>query len=202
MNYEQYIQDDLDRTVRRITDKFSGTDDWSEVDLAAACHLYVGTNVEYEKRDKNPRRAFRSPREVLDDHAGNCQEQTILLVSLFNSVPTTEVRIVWPRMENEVIYMLPEIKFFTNRTGYMGLYNFYKKAEFFSGSATSFSQDNFGTEEEEKAYYIADPSSGDYIGDNSWMVENGFIATDNDSSNKWEYVDEPVFKKIKSSWMD
>ena len=205
MDYQQYIRDDMARTVEQIRKGFTGIDDWKDVDLTAACHLYVKNNVDYEVRGRNPRRPFRPAHEVLEDQAGNCQEQTVLLVSLLNAVPDIEVRCVWVETPAETMYMLPEIKYFTERTGYMGLFNFYKNTEHCSEDATNFAQDNFNTEDEEKAYFPADPSSGEYIGDISWLAKNDIIEVmkgDAEGPKDWKWNSEPVFRKVISSWSE
>ena len=99
MGDEELYRSNLDYRLRPVVkkileDTFSHITNWDAVKITAALHFYISQKVDYVSRGSSPnRRRFRSPTEAWKK-GGNCEEQSVLLSSLFASVRGVESKLV------------------------------------------------------------------------------------------------------------
>lgn len=189
MGDEELYRSNLDYRLRPVVEKiledtFSHITNWDAVKITAALHFYISQKVDYVSRGSSPdRRRFRPPTEAWK-RGGNCEEQSVLLSSLFASVRGVESKLVSggkPDGSNHLLVfsgyrlgpdpVMDRLKQFY-RTDYHFDYSF--------GSGFSW-QDR-----ENVCWFFSDPEFSDYIGDTGSLKRSGYVV---DTSDGWEWYD-------------
>lgn len=189
MGDEELYRSNLDYRLRPVVkkileDTFSHIGDWDAVKITAALHYYIAEKVGYESRGSSPnRRRFRPPTEAWK-MGGNCEEQSVLLASLFASVRGVDSKLISvgkPDGSNHLLVfsgyvlssdrVLEKLKEFY-RTDYHFDYEF--------GSGFSWQM------RDDVCWIFSDPEFSTYIGDTGSLTHDGYVI---DTDDGWEWYD-------------
>lgn len=176
-DYYNYVQSGMQPVVRGILQQHFEFNDkqWSPLAVAAALHFYLYYKLPYEPRHKNGTRKFRSPYEIWKK-GGNCEEKTVALTSLYDSIKTIDTRLISVENNDGDHHLLTEIgakmspqEIESELTQfYEGIDGQYKKP--YDNNPVYYS-----TEEESYFWYLADPEMSQYIGDATSLSRQNFI---------------------------
>ena len=181
----------LDRNFSNMSDHilkyFPTVKDHCPIEKIAALHLYVYEKVDYELRED---RDFKPPKDCWRT-SGNCQEQTVLLASLFKSIVMVEARTksLSHNQDREYGHRTLEVKFpYHPKKVTEILEDFYSRTQHFNGSTSKFvcSHNKKATH----TWIIADPTMSNHMADTSSLEKKGYLNRNNRS---WEWY------KVKST---
>lgn len=167
--------------------------EWDAVKISAALHYYVAEKVSYEPRGRSPvRRRFRPPTECWEK-GGNCEEQSVLLASLFGSVRGVESRWVSVRKRGGGgDHLLVFAGYRLDSKGVeQRLKDFYDGSENFDKSyRNGFAWQN----RDGVSWFFADPEFSSYIGDYGSLERDDYLWMLSDSN--WEWWDKNYEYKV------
>ena len=177
----------LDRNFSSMADHilqyFHAVNDHSPIEKVAALHLYVYEKVDYELRVD---RDFKPPKECWRS-SGNCQEQTVLLASLFESILTVEsrTRSLSHDQDREYDHRTLEVKFLCPPQDVIeNLRDFYSKTQHFSGPTSEFVWSH--NKETNHTWMVADPIMSSHLADTSSHEKKGYL---NRANGSWDWYE-------------
>jgi hypothetical protein len=169
-----FIQDEID-------DRFDNpfTPNW--VKYSAVAHRIASTQIDYHSSGKTVSR----PDEMLDFLSGDCQDQTVLLSSMYVAAGP-DVRIISvEKMGEDKYHVLPQVKIPVNPgTGTDELRDGYEELFDFRPGKMAWTTING------EPYFIADPGWSDYLGDRSSLTGSYIRET----SDGW------TWNNIRKEW--
>lgn len=177
-DYYGYIQDGMQPIVKAIiNENFSQMSrKWSPLSTSAAVHFYVHYKLDYISRHEGGTRPFRVPTETWEK-GGNCEEKSVFLTSLYNSIKGINTRLVSVTNFNGDAHLLVEL-------GVDGeiemiedeLDSFYDKLEI----NAVFPKNNTYLIDKSKSdninWYLADPEMSSFVGDGKNLKNQTFIT--------------------------
>ncbi|GAB3415530.1 hypothetical protein GCM10027435_11820 [Haloparvum alkalitolerans] len=188
VDYYGHLQSGMEPIVREILDShFSGYDgEWTPVTVAAALHFYIYRKLPYERRHEGGTRPFRPPTETWRT-GGNCEEKTVTLASLYDSLRGVETRMLSVFNEAGDGHLLVEAGVDAKPVRVDdALDEFYRRLaerhDAFSDSHRSY----YVTDDTELVWYVSDPEMSGYLGDAGSLSRQGFVSG---RRLDWEWVD-------------
>ena len=171
--------------VEKICDTaFPQVRSWDSVKIATAVHHYIYNKVSYESRGSSPnRRRFRPPTESWHK-GGNCEEQTVMLASLFASINGVESKVLSVANTSDDYHLLVFAGFDLPADGVKsrikGFYSDYKT--FGMGYDSGFSWQNDSSNG--VTWFFADPEFCVYLGDTGSLKRDGYVV---DTGGGWKW---------------
>lgn len=188
VDYYDQLQSGMQPIVREILDRhFSSHEgEWTPVTVAAALHFYIYQKLPYERRHEGGTRPFRPPSETWRT-GGNCEEKTVTLASLYDSLRAVETRLLSVVNEAGDGHLLVEVGVDAPAVRVNDvLDDFYRRLSerhpAFSDSYRSY----YVTDETRCTWYVSDPEMSGYLGDAGSLARQGFVSG---RRIDWEWVD-------------
>jgi hypothetical protein len=177
-SYYDRLQDGMQPIVKKILERHFPFEEqeWSPLAVAAALHFYIYHKIPYEKRHEGGTRPFRPPHEAWKK-GGNCQEKTVALASLYDSVKAIHTRMLSVVNEAGDAHLLVELGADLPRDeaeaeldrSYQQFDDIYTKPYYRHPSF-------YVTEDDSRIWFLADPEMSRYLGDASALSRQGFIS--------------------------
>ncbi|WP_125920040.1 hypothetical protein [Haloparvum sedimenti] len=188
VDYHDRLQSGMQPIVREILDRhFSAHEgEWTPVTVAAALHFYIHRKIPYERRHEDGTRPFRPPTETWRT-GGNCEEKTVTLASLYDSLRGVETRMLSVFNDSGDGHLLVEAGVDASAIRVNdALDEFYERLaerrDTFSDDYRSY----YVTDGDRRTWYVADPEMGGYLGDAGSLSRKGYVSG---RRIDWEWVD-------------
>lgn len=147
-------------------------------------HRYVNENITYVP-DPSTTNYVAPPQETLETEAGDCDCQAVLIASMFEAIGAT-TRLVRCESTSGDWHVLPEVYLADTENAALSdvcpsLETYYESYDI---NYTVFSWDY----DDGQYWFLADSAMGEYVGDRTLLVNNGYIH-ESDDSWQWNNVE-------------
>jgi len=167
-----------------VKHRYRQAENYDPVIYAAVLHRVLDHEVDYHKSG----RQIPSPSELLDILSGDCQDQAVLLNSLYTAVGLEAGFLRVKRMDKSGAHILPLLKDpLRDPDEFARMLRRFYKVQF-----DEFNEEICYEKRNGDYWFVADPGWSRYVGDISSL--SGAYIVDNGSS--WKWYDETGFQEI------